>query len=138
MPTDPKISKNPIKVRYLDFPSPSSTNSTHCAPPCPPWCGAPAYILVWKFVEFSCYTYFTWNQLLAMENQNLFFCRFRGSWFWFLVISVLVKCKNSLKLKTVKIAYFETSDLLKLISRKIWVAEKLPNFNTVVYLLVGL
>ena len=53
--------------------------------------------------------------------------------------SAYTKCKNLLKSNfrgavTVKIADFDTQDLLKLISCKIWVAGKLLDFHAVAML----
>ena len=56
-------------------------------------------------------------------------------------LNAVEKCKNSLKpnfrgADKLKIAGFKTPDSQKLISRKILVVGKLPNFHTV-YLVIG-
>ena len=86
---------------------------------------------------FFCHLDFTWNQFWSFwSSKNCCFNHLRSSEFWFfweLLIFPGVKCpksQNSNSSKLVKPQFLTLWNQPKLISRKIRVAEKLPNFHT--------
>ena len=93
-----------------------------------------------EITEISCHLVFTWNQSRRIyslkicnfefwHNQGLWNLIFVNSWtFWWLKNTKLAKFRA---LKMSKTSFLELIDSPKLISRKIWVMEKLQNFHTV-------
>ena len=81
----------------------------------------------------------TWNQCLrSYKFYNAIFCNLGDYILVFWWISNFIKCKNSKKSKfrtsnCVKMAIFEVPDLPTLVSRKIWVIEKLWNFYIFIF-----
>ena len=75
-----------------------------------------------EIYEFFCHSYLREIKFSEMQSQS---------------ISALTKCKKKFLKpyfrgsKTVKKADFDTTDWQKLISRKFYLAGKLPNFHTV-------
>ena len=86
-----------------------------------------------EIYEFFCHSYLReikFSEMQSLKNWHL------DSFTDFQSISALTKCKKFLKpnfrgSKTVKKADFDTTDWQKLISRKFYLAGKLPNFLTV-------
>ena len=92
-------------------------------------------------VEISWFFYhsdFLWNHFQEFwRYKNCHFITFRGSELWFFMIfrifwGLIFSQSQTLELlKLQKIAFFEHLHPPKVISRKIWVIEKLWNFHTV-------
>ena len=88
--------------------------------------------------DFFCYADFTWNQICRfLSPENCLFGSFKSSksLFWMIlhheILRKIAKNANSESLKLSKRADFEIQNSQKMLSHKIWSAEKFCNFRTV-------
>ena len=86
--------------------------------------------------EFLCHSDFTWNEIKVGESwASKSFITSRGSEVWIRHFCTFWRLKSTklTQSRAPKMANLELLDSPKLISRKIWVAERSCNFHTVIW-----